>query len=50
MDPQTGKKNNKKIIYGVVLLIMVIMTCILIASGINKERARSDRIFGFDPD
>ena len=41
MDPQTGKK-NKKIIYGAVLLIMALVTCILIASGINKERARSE--------
>ena len=41
MDPQTEKK-KKKIIYISVLLIMLIVTCMLVVSGIDKERSRSE--------
>ncbi|MBQ6508413.1 MAG: hypothetical protein IJI07_02970 [Flexilinea sp.] len=42
MDPQTGKKNTRKIIYGAVLLLLILVICVLVLSGISKERARSE--------
>lgn len=38
MTPQT---NKKKIIYGGILLVLILVTCVLVLLGINKERART---------